>query len=207
MSHELSADSATLLRQARAGNVSDQGRLLEHYRNYLTLLARLQIGPRLRGKVDATDIVQDTFLKAHRDFGEFRGATEEELLNWLRQILACSLAMVVRHYFGTQRRDIRLECGLDMDQSSQILDRGLMADDSSPSQQVVRHEQGVLLANALEQLPADYREVILLRHMEGWSFPEIAEQMNRSLDSVKKLWTRALIQLRRSMGNQQIDHD
>jgi RNA polymerase sigma-70 factor (ECF subfamily) len=202
MSHETAEDPEELLRLARAQDVPARGRLLEMYRNYLTLLARLHIGRRLQGKVDAADLVQETFLKAHRDLARFRGRTEAELAHWLRQILVANLAMLVRRYCGTQRRDVRLECELAvaMDHSSRILDRGLVAADSSPSQRAARREQAVLLANALQQLPEDYREVIILRHMEGLAFPEVARQMGRTLDSVKKLWTRGLVQLRRSLG-------
>src|SRR5881227_2251 len=101
-------DPEQFLGLARAGSGPALGQLLELYRKYLTLLVRLQIGRRLQGKVDAADLVQDTFLQAHRDFGQFRGTTEEELIGWLRQILAHSLAMCVRRY-GAQRRDVRLE--------------------------------------------------------------------------------------------------
>lgn len=193
-----------LLRLARLDGGPALGRLLERYRNYLTLLVRLQIGRRLRGKVDAADLVQETFLSAHRDFATFRGATEGELVGWLRQILAANVAMLVRRYLGTQRRDVRLECDLaaEIDQSSRILDGGLVTPDSSPSHQASRREQGVLLANALERLPEDYREVLILRHMEDLTFPEVAKQMGRSIDSVKKLWTRALVQLRRALGDE-----
>src|SRR5688572_14446996 len=98
-----------LLAKARAGDGAARGRLLELYRNYLTLLARLQIGPQLRGKVDDSDLAQEVFLKAHRDFGAFRGHTEAELVAWLRQILAWTLANQIRRYLGTRGRDPRLE--------------------------------------------------------------------------------------------------
>jgi RNA polymerase sigma-70 factor (ECF subfamily) len=178
------------------------GRLLESYRNYLTLLARGQIGQRLQGKVDASDLVQETFLEAHRDFAGFRGRTEGEFVHWLRRILASNLANLIERY-TTRRRDLRLEQQLvaGLDQSSQALDRVLVARQSSPSQRAVRREQGVLLANALEQLPDDYRQVLILRHLEELSFPEVARRMQRSLDSVKNLWARALAQLRRSLGD------
>src|SRR5438132_12462955 len=112
-----------LLRRARAGSASALGELLELYRNYLTLLARLQIGRRLQGKLDAADLVQETFLKAHRDFVRFRGSTEAEWVSWLRQILAGNLAHELRRYYGTQRRDVRLERTLeeDRDRSSRFL--------------------------------------------------------------------------------------
>jgi RNA polymerase sigma-70 factor (ECF subfamily) len=204
MSDDTDVDPEELLTLAQTPDGLARGRLLELYRNYLTLLARLQIGRRLQGKVDPADVVQDTFLKAHRDFGCFRGRTEGELIAWLRQILLANLAMLVRHYFGTQQRDVRLECELmiGMDRSSRILDRGLVAADSSPSQGAARREQAVLLANALQQLPEDYREVIILRHMEGLTFPEVARQLGRTLDSVKKLWARGLALLRRFLGGE-----
>lgn len=193
---------AELLPLARAGDADALGRLLEPYRSYLALLARLQIGRRLQGKIDDADLVQETFLEAHRNFHRFQGAADAELAGWPRQILAANLAMLVRRYLGTQRRNVRLEreLALELDQSSRVLDQGLVSSGSSPSRQAARGEQAVLLAEALERLPEDYREVIILRHLEGLSFPEVARRMKRSLDSVKNLWTRALGQLRRSLG-------
>ena len=94
-----------MLRLARAGDGEALGHLLELYRNYLTLLARLQIDRRLQGKVDASDLVQEAFLKAHGNFGQFRGATEGQLISWLRRILATTLVSLVRHYVGRRRRD------------------------------------------------------------------------------------------------------
>jgi RNA polymerase sigma-70 factor (ECF subfamily) len=172
------------------------------YRNYLALLARLQIGRRLRGKVDPEDLVQETFLKAHRDFPLFQGTSEAQLAAWLRQILAAQLAMSVRRYLGTQRRDVRLERELAkaVDQSSRVLDGGLIAQQSTPSQRAIRREQAVLLADELEKLPPDYREVIVLRHLEELSFPEVAHRMGRTVDSVQKLWVRALARLRQTLG-------
>jgi RNA polymerase sigma-70 factor (ECF subfamily) len=195
-------DPEDLLRQARAGNAAALGRLLDLYRNYLELLARLQIGRRLQGKVDAADLVQETFLKAHRDFAQFRGNSEGEWVGWLRQILAMNLAHLVRHYCGTRRRNVRLERELvnELTQSSCVLDQALVAPQSSPSNQASRREQAVLLADALGQLPSDYREVIILSHLEGLSFPEVASRMGRTVNSVKNLWARALARLRRSLG-------
>ncbi|HVA47071.1 MAG TPA: sigma-70 family RNA polymerase sigma factor [Pirellulales bacterium] len=202
MSSATETDVEELLRLSRGGDSAALGQLLELYRGYLSLLARLQIGRRLQGKVDAADLVQDTFLEAHRHFGQFRGSVEAELVSWLRQILAGLLANLVRRYCGTQRRDVRLERELagELDRSSRALDQGLAAPHSTPSQRAARREQAVLLADALERLPDDYREVIILRHLEGLTFAEIAGRMGRSVDSVKNVWARALAQLRRSMG-------
>ncbi len=202
MSLSANTDPEKLLCLAQAGDATALGRLLERYRNYLGLLARLQIGRRLRGKVDASDLVQEAFLKAHRDFDQFRGSSEKEWVSWLRQILAMNLAQLVRHYCRTQRRDLRLErrLALELNQSSQALDGALLSPQSSPSHQAVRREQAVLLADALEQMPPAYREVIILSHLEGLAFAEVALRMGRTIVSVKHLWARALDRLRRVLG-------
>ena len=181
MSEAADINPGQLLDRARAGDRPALGRLLEIYRSYLLVLARVQIGRRLQGKVDASDVVQEAFLGAYRDFPQFRGTTEKEFLAWLRQVLASLLANLVRHYQGTQRRDIRLERQLDreLEQSSHALDRALVAPHSSPSHQAVRREQSVLLANALGRLPAEWRDLLILRHLEGLTFPEVAQRMGR----------------------------
>lgn len=190
-----------LLNQARAGDGTALGRLLEIYRGYLLVLARVQIGRRLQGKVDESDVVQEAFLGATRDFPQFRGKSDKEFQAWLRQILVSLLANLVRHYQGTQRRDIRLERQLtvELDQSSQAMDRGLMAPQSSPSQQAARREQSVILAEALRRLPEEWRDLLIFRHLEGMSFPEVAARMGRSIDRLKKQWPRALAGLRQAL--------
>jgi RNA polymerase sigma-70 factor (ECF subfamily) len=202
MTCSVGQDPEALLRLARSGDATSLGNLLELYRPYLALLARLQIGRRLQGKVDSGDLVQETFLEAHRDFAQFRGGSESELVAWLRQILATNIANQVRRYYGTQRRDVRLEreLAVELDQSSRVLDNGLVASQSSPSQQAARREQAVILADGLARLPEDYREVIILRHLEELTFPEIGRRMGRTVDSVEKLWARALVRLRRALG-------
>jgi RNA polymerase sigma-70 factor (ECF subfamily) len=202
MSSTADPDREELLCLAQAGSSHALGQLLEMYRSYLSLLARLQIGRRLQGKVDPADLVQETFLREHRDFARFRGTTEAEWAGWLRQILAARLGDLVRHYCGTRRRDVRLERELEgeLDASSRVLDRGLAAKLSSPSNQASRREQAVLLAEALEKLPEDYREVLILHHLEECTFPEVARRMGRTVEGVKKLWARALGRLRRSLG-------
>lgn len=192
---------AQLLCEAQRGSEPAKGALLENYRVYLELLARVELGRRLQTKVDAADVVQETFLEAHRNFGIFRGGSEAEFTAWLRGILSGRIANLVRHYLGTQGRDLRREQGLnvDLDHSSRAVDQGLFALQSSPSQHVAQREQVVLLAEALARLPADYREVVILRHFEELSFPEVARRMARSADSVQKLWVRALANLRQTM--------
>jgi len=197
-----SAGPEELLRRLRAGDADSLGDLLERYRGYLTLLARLQINRRLQGKADPADLVQETFLEAHQSFPRFRGATEGELVSWLRQILAANLADLMRRFLRARRRDVRLERELEaeLEQSSRALEHGLAAPHSSPSQQAVRREQDVLLAEALARLPEAHREVLILHHLEGLSYPQIAQHLGRTVDSVKNLWARALGKLRRCLG-------
>jgi RNA polymerase sigma-70 factor (ECF subfamily) len=111
---------------------------------------------------------------------------------------------MVRHYVGRKRRDIRLEQQLSgaLDRSAERFDRQFPVAHSTPSQQAAKRERAVLLADALEQLPADYRDAVILRHLEGLSFPEVAERMQRSVDSVKKLWARGLARLRELLAEE-----
>ncbi len=195
-------DPEQLMQLAKAGESSALGKLLQHYTSYLTLLARVQLGRRLQGKLDPADLVQETFVQAQRNFAGFQGRTEAEWIAWLRQILGSRIAKLLRRYLGTQRRNVRLEREVldDLDRSSQGMQVVLAAPGSTPSQQAARREQAVLLAQALERLPEDYREVLILRHLEGMSFPEIAQRLERSLDSVKNLWARGLGRLRHALG-------
>ena len=185
-----------LLTQARAGDLPAQGRLLELYRNYLRLVARTIIGQALRVRLDASDLVQETFLKAHQEFGQFLGGTEPELVSWLRQILVRTLANQARHH-RRQGRDYQRQEPLEvlLERSSSGVQRALAAPLSSPSSLISRREQAVLLADALEKLPADYREVFLMRNLEHIPFEQIAVRMGRSSGAVRMLWTRTIKKL------------
>jgi RNA polymerase sigma-70 factor (ECF subfamily) len=188
------------LEQARAGCADAQGRLLELYRNYLRLLARTQIDLTLRVRLDGSDLVQETLLEAHRDFRNFAGTTEKELLAWLRRILVRNLADQVKHH-KAQVRNWRRQESLEalLDRSSSAAEQALAQGISTPSSQAVAREQAVLLADALARLPADYREVIVLRNLEHLKFDDIAARMARSAGAVRMLWSRALEKLGRLM--------
>jgi RNA polymerase sigma-70 factor (ECF subfamily) len=149
-----------LLSEARKGNSERLGALLELYRNYLYLLARTQIDLHLQGRASASDVVQETFLDACRDFSQFRGGTEKELLAWLRQVLVCNLGRLVRQQLGTQKRDARREVSLEqrltaLEQSSVAVEAALVGRLSSPSAGAERRERAALLADRLGQLPPD----------------------------------------------------
>jgi RNA polymerase sigma-70 factor (ECF subfamily) len=175
-----------------------QSRSLERYREYLRLLARLQLDPRLQGKLDPSDIVQETLFKAYQALDQFRWQSEAELAAWLRKILANTLTDSVRK-FGTAARDINLERSLHqaLEESSSRLEAWLVADQVSPDDQLIRQEQLVLLAGALAQLPEDQRHAVELRHLRGGTLEEVACQMNRSKGAVAKLLFRGVETLRR----------
>lgn len=160
------------------------------------MLARVRIRGLLQGKVDASDLVQETFLAAHEHFDSFRGNSEAEFLVWLRRILASRISASVKQFIEAKRRDARLEQQLerDLEQTSRFA-HNLAVSQTSPSERAILRERAVLLADALENLPSHYRDVILYREFEGLSYPEVAQQMGRSPEAVRKLWIRGLAEL------------
>lgn len=183
----------------------DLGGILQLYWNYLHLLAEAQMDRRLRVRFSPSDLVQETLLEAHRDFPQFRGSTEAEFLAWLRQILVHNLIVAVRRHVEAGKRDVRREVSLEqirvgVDTSAMSLAGLLEQRGTSPSARIQREELLVALADHLAALPPDYREVIVLRHLQGRSFAEIALQMERNEGAVRMLWLRAIGQLRAKFG-------
>lgn len=179
---------------------------LERYRPYLTLLARVQVGRRLRGKVDPDDLVQDTYLAAVAGAGRFRGTGEAELIAWLREILSSRVLRLVERYCGAAARDVRREAAPPADTPSGSSPNGLdalPADLSTPSRAAQRRERAVAVADALAAIPPEYRDVLVYRNMEGLTFPEIAGRMGRSVGAVTMLWTRAVRQFRTAYPSDQ----
>ena len=172
------------------------GRDLERFRAYLRLLARLHLDARLRGKPDPSDVVQQTLLQAHRALADFRGG-EAEQAAWLRQILARNLAHAVRD-LGRAKRDVGRERSLEaaLDASSARLEAWLAAEQSSPSQRVVRQEELLRLAEALAELPEAQREAVVLHYWQGRSLAEIGQELGRTPAAVAGLLHRGLKQLR-----------
>ncbi|HPM83817.1 MAG TPA: sigma-70 family RNA polymerase sigma factor [Candidatus Anammoximicrobium sp.] len=186
-----------LLDDARQGQREPLGLLLQSYRNYLTILATTQLDRRLRRRMSASDLVQETMLAAHRDFGKFRGSSEREFLAWLRQILIHCLHHAVETHVKAQRRDVRCEISLDqlgfsLDRSAANFAQALADPGPSPSTPVRQRERAVALADQLAKLRPEYRDVIVLRNLQGLSFDEIAQRMDRKTGAVRMLWLRAI---------------
>jgi RNA polymerase sigma-70 factor (ECF subfamily) len=172
---------------------------LERYRDYLRVLARLHLDHRLQGKVEPSDLVQETLLKAHqaRSQGQFRRQGDAETAAWLRTILANALADAVRRY-GTEARDVQRERSLQqaLHESSSRLEEWLAVAAPSPAEAALRQERLLRLAAALAQLPEDQRLAVELRHLKGLSLAEAAEGLGRSKGAVAKLLFRGLDRLR-----------
>jgi RNA polymerase sigma-70 factor (ECF subfamily) len=198
-----------LLAAARQGQREQLGALLELYRNYLQLVARTQIDLHLQARLNPSDLVQETFLEAFRDFGQFRGATEAELLGWLRRILVHNLARVVEQQLLAHKRSARREVSLEqrlrsLEDSAAKVEAALLSQGSSPSAQAQRRELAAVLADQLAKLPSKYRDVIVLRNLEGLAFDEVARRMGRTSGAVRILWMRALDRLRQLLKKEDL---
>lgn len=171
----------------------------QRFRSYLRLLADVQLSPQLGQKVDASDIAQETLLRACRNKAQFHGNSEAEQLAWLRTILANVLTDETRRY-ATSMRDLGKERSLQasFDDSAARLEDLLTAQLSSPSETVDRQEQLLHLADALEQLADDERQAVQMHHLQGKSLTEIAEVLDRTKAAVASLLYRSLNKLRQS---------
>jgi RNA polymerase sigma-70 factor (ECF subfamily) len=194
-----------LIREARQGNADCRDQLFAMCRSYLGFVARAQVESWLRVKVDASDVVQQTLMEAHRDFARFEGKSEKEWLGWLRKILAHNVADFVRHYRGTAKRQARREVPIQgPGENSQF--RGApepASHDASPSQEFLRLDNELRVAAALAELPPDYQEVIVLRNLQRLPFADVAQQMGRSRPAVQMLWMRAIRKLQEAMGEEE----
>ncbi len=170
---------------------------LERFRAYLRLLARLQLPPHLRAKLDPSDLAQQTLVQAFQALAQFRGETDAELAAWLRRILARNLAHALRDH-GRARRDVGREQSLE--QALAASSARLAADGPSPSEQAASDEQALRLADALARLPEAQREALVMEHWQGCSLEEIGRCMGRSRAAVAGLIKRGVSRLRELLG-------
>lgn len=189
-----------LLQRARQGDPDALGRLLETFRGGLRSLAERQLRGRVAVRVDASDVVQQTFLEAHRSFEQFLGGQERELLAWLARILDHNVARTIRDHILLQKRAVRRECSLDDSRrEGPALRQQLDGGQSTPSQRAMRGEEEDRLSRALAALPEDQREAVRLRHLEGRSLAEIARQLDRTPAATAGLIKRGMQALRKQL--------
>ena len=209
MDQSLHTTTDDLLGRAQAGSGECLGQLLQLYANYLKLLVLAQLEQNLRVRVSPSDVIQETFFEAHRDFVQFRGKTSGEFLAWLRRILVNNLCRVVEQHVLAEKRDVRREVSVErlanaLSQSTARLEAVLPDPGSSPSAGAHRREIEIVLADQLAELPTDYRDVIVLRHIEGLPFEEVARRMERTSGAVRMLWLRAVKMLRERLESRGI---
>lgn len=186
-----------LLRDARSGCVDAIGLLLQNYRDYLLLVANRELDPQVQGKLGASDVVQETLLTAHQNFGQFHGETKPQLLAWLRQIVINDLNQARKKYKGTIKRQVDRERRLQYNSS---LDHPLVDNELTPSTNAMMAEKSVLLEKAMAELSEDYQRVLRLCSWQEKSFDEASKLMSRSPDATRKLWYRALLKLEEAMN-------
>lgn len=193
------ADSAhntgQLLVEARTGHVAALGQALEACRNYLLLIADREMDPQLRAKGGASDLVQQTFLEAQKDFDRFHGNTEQELLAWLRRMLLNNVANFRRHWVETDKRRADREIPLTSNDPSRTGASWLSDGGLTPSRELMAGERDSAVQVAMARLPDDYQQVLRMRYVDDLPFETIAEAMNRSPNAVRKLWARAVERL------------
>jgi RNA polymerase sigma-70 factor (ECF subfamily) len=183
----------------------DDAQVLERFRAYLHLLARLDLDPHLEGKLDLSGVVQQTLLEAYRGREQFRGQTDEERAAWLQRILDRNLIDEVRRY-KRANYDATRERSLDavLAESSAPGEAWLAAEQSSPSQRAVRNEELFNLAAALAELPEDQQTAVVRHHLQGHSLADVACAMDRSKDAVAGLLHRGLTRLRALLEKQDV---
>ena len=172
----------------------------ERFRSYLRMIAEINLDRRLRPKLDASDIVQQTLLQAHRAINDFDGSSEEQMAAWLRKILARNLSHAVRD-FGREKRDVRREVNLSqaIDQSTLHFDRILESDQTSPSLNAIRNERWMQLVSEMHLLPESQRVAVALYYLEGCGISEICKRLDKTPAAVGGLLKRGLRKLRQSL--------
>ena len=185
------------LELARQGDDSARNQLFEACRSFVAVMARVQLHRRLQSKIDPSDLVQQSMLDAHRALSDFQGHTPQEWLAWLKQIVQHNALDADKHYRGAARRDLRKEREIGIADSAESHPAWSPVDPNpSPSHVAVIAERKLRLAAAIEDLPDDYRQVVILRNIERLSFDEIAERMDRTRGACQMLWMRAVDDLR-----------
>ncbi len=195
---ETNAEESNATNQPRnVTETSDQTvKRIEALTDYLLVIASKRLNRDLWKKVAPSDIVQDAMISACRTHDRIQGAGDDQLKAWLRSIVVNKVVDVQRRYTGTVKRGVAIERPLETNQHD------LFSGDLTPSGFVSKGESVDALLTALNKLPEDRRQVILLRDFDGMEFADIGEKMGRSGESVRALWWRAVEELRKEIGEE-----
>jgi RNA polymerase sigma-70 factor, ECF subfamily len=190
---EPDAVNRDLIERARAGDREALGELLENYRGFLRGLADRLLDDRAAGRLDASDVVQQTCLSVHKQIAEFQGENHAQFAAWLRQIHERNIRNAARNQLHAGKRAIDRENRLPEDQAC-------VARQTSPSLRVVRSEESARLAQALACLAPDEQEALRRRYVDGQSITEIGEAMQLTRSALVWLMNRAMMALRENLG-------
>lgn len=182
------AEFRDLVVRGRDGDADAIAQLTSKYRNYLLMIANQDLDPAIQAKIGASDVVQQTMIRAQQKFDQFRGTSEKEFLHWLRTSLVNDLKDQRRHYRAHKRNS---EAEISQQDRSAV-HRAVSDPNLTPGAHAMKQERVSALASELEKLPPDYRTVIELRNFEQLDFAEIGRRMDRSSDAACKLWGRAI---------------
>jgi RNA polymerase sigma-70 factor (ECF subfamily) len=186
--------------QARAGDHVALDRLLGAYLACLLAAADRGLNTALRGRLDPSDLVQDTLIEAWQDFAQFRGESEADLLAWLRQILRHNLANERRRHIYSAMRSIRREVALSEAASSR-LPGAADHEAESPTARIEDRERRDTLESSLRRLPEHYRQALCLHSQDGLTFAQVGGRLACSAEAARKLWGRAAEELARLLGD------
>jgi RNA polymerase sigma-70 factor (ECF subfamily) len=185
-----------LIQRACQGDRVALGELLDRHRAYLKVLALRQLDSRLDSRLDASDLVQQTCLSVFGRIQQFQGVCEAEFLAWLRTVHGHNIQNSIRDHLRSQKRSVARE---DRWGNEKLAVEPNSPDQPSASQRLMISEDAVRLAAALDQLPPGQAEAVRLRFLEGRSMSEIADTMERSVDSVAGLIKRGMSGLKRQL--------
>ena len=193
-----------LLAQAAAGDGAAWGSLLTDHEERLIRMVAFRMDPRLRGRIDAADVVQEAFVQASAHREDFFRVPEMPLFLWLRKIVSNKLFELHRHHLGTHmrdaKRDIPLEAPQNWDDTAEALWLHLSGHLTSPSAAAVKREARTRLAEALDRMDATDREVLMLRHFEQLTNAEAARVVGIEERAAGKRYLRALARLRKILS-------
>jgi RNA polymerase sigma-70 factor (ECF subfamily) len=193
-------ETEALLARAAAGDGAAWGELLTAHQTKLRRMVAFRMHPRLRGRVDAADVVQDALAEASAHREEYFRAPPVPLFPWLRGVVNNKLLEVQRHHLDVRMRDARRDLPLDapraLDDTSAALCAHLTAGLTRPSVAAARGEVSTRLAAALDAMDPTDREVLALRHFEQLSSAEAGQVLGIQERAAAKRYLRALQRLR-----------
>lgn len=177
-----------LIERARKGESVALGHLLDQHRDYLRAIALQQLAPKLAGRLDGSDIVQQTCISVQKQIREFSGKDPAEFVAWLRQIHERNIQNAIRFQSHSQKRSINREEVLD--------DFDIAGEQVTPSQLVIGQEDSSRLYEAMAKLPDNEREAVRLRYFENWTLQKISEHFDLTIDATVWLMKRSMQHLK-----------